>query len=184
MIQQIRALVADRRGSSLVEFGLLLPVIMFLFMAGIDVGRLALVNLKTYNAAASMADLTSRDRTLTVASLNDLFGAAGQIMRPFDIATNGTVILTGVSATVDDDPRIFWQSAGSGTLPAVSSIGTVVNDPAVLPAGITVDADETIIVAEVFYRLEPFFGVPISTTTVRHVAYYRPRLGTLQTIDP
>lgn len=183
IIAKFRAFAVDCRGSSLVEFGLILPVILFLLMAGIDVGRLALANLKIYNAAASMADLASRDKTLTAASLNDLFGAAAQIMQPFDIAADGTVIITGVSADVDNDPRIFWQSTGGGSLVAGSTVGAVVGDPAVLPAGIAMDAQETIIVAEVFYRFEPLFGIPISTTTITHSAFYRPRLGTLRAIE-
>lgn len=180
---RIRALASDRHGSALVEFGLLMPILLILLMAGVDVGRLALANLKTYNAAASMADLASRDETLTAASLNDLFGAAGQIMFPFDIANKGAVILTGVSADVDDDPRIFWQSTGSGSLPSTSSIGTTVGQPAVLPVGVGVDAQETIIVAEVFFQFEPFFGAPVGTTMIRHSAFYRPRLGTLREIE-
>ena len=182
-VERLRLFAADCHGVSAVEFGLALPVLLLLLMASADVGGLALANLKIYNAASSMADLVSRDKTIQTATLNDLYGAATQITNPLDLADNGKVIITSVSADTPDDPRIFWQSSGGGTLPATSEVGTTVGDPANLPADLQVEAQETIIVAEVFYRFKPLFGFLTSDTTIYHSAYYRPRLGTLRTIN-
>ena len=183
LVERLCCFARDCRGLSAVEFGLMLPVILGLFMGSFDVGRLALANLKIFNAASSMADLVARDKKITATTLADLFGAATQIANPFDLSAAGKVIITSVSADTDDDPRIFWQSSGAGTLAANSVVGSVVGAVANLPPDLEVEAQETIIVAEVFYQFVPYFGLLTSTTTVYHSAYYRPRLGTLRQIE-
>ena len=183
IIQRMIRFAADRRGNAIVEFGLILPLLTFVFMGGLDVGQLVVANLKVYNAASSMADLVARDKTISAATLTDLFGAASQVAQPFDLDTNGKVIITSVSADVDNDPRLFWQSE-QGSFSATSVVGTVIGDPATLPPTLQVDAQETIIVSEVFFHFEPIFGLLNTGTTIYHSAYYRPRLGTLREIVP
>ena len=182
--RKLRQFSRDRRGNNLVEFGLILPVLALVFMGSVDVGQLVVAHMKIYNAASSMADLVSRDETISAATLNDLFGAASQVATPFDLATNGKVIITSVSADTDDDPRIFWQQEDAGGFAATSEVGNVVGEPATLPSSLQVDEQETIIVSEVFYDFKPIFGLVSTGTTIYHSAYYRPRLGTLRSVDP
>ncbi len=184
IIKRLHLFAADRRGTSVVEFALILPVLSFVFMGGIDVGQLVLANMKVYNAASSMADLVARDETISAATLTDLFGAASQVAKPLDLGANGKVIITSVSADADDDPRIFWQSEDAGAYAATSAVGSVIGDPATLPPTLQVDDQETIIVSEVFYQFEPIFGLLNTGTVIYHSAYYRPRLGTLREIEP
>jgi Flp pilus assembly protein TadG len=181
---RFRRFAADRRGNSLVEFGLILPILIFVFMGSMDIGQLVVANMKIYNAASSMADLVARDEEISTATLTDLFNAASQVATPLDIGANGIVIITSVSADDDDDPRIFWQQEnGSHTSPSV--VGSTIGESATLPASIQVDAQETIIVSEVFFDFEPIFGILDTATTIYHSAYYRPRLGSLREIsDP
>lgn len=174
---------ADRRGNSMVEFGLIFPLLLIVFMGIIDIGQLLMANLKIYNAASSMADLVSRDEKISAATLTDLFGAASQVADPFDLAANGKVIITSVSADADNDPRIFWQETDAGAYAATSAVGSVVGNSATLPATLQVDDQETIIVSEVFFQFIPIFGLINTGTTISHVAYYRPRLGTLREIE-
>lgn len=183
IIERMIRFAADHRGNSIVEFGLILPLLTVVFMGGMDVGQLVLANLKVYNAASSMADLVARDKTISSATLSDLFGAASQVAQPFDLNGNGKVIITSVSADTDNDPRLFWQSE-QGSFSAASTVGSVVGQSATLPSTLQVDAQETVIVSEVFYHFEPIFGLLNTGTTIYHSAYYRPRLGTLREIEP
>lgn len=61
----------------------------------------------------------------------------------------------------------------------ITGIASATIDP-----GLPIRADETIIVAEIFFNFEPFFGLLLAPSQVRHVAYFRPRLGTLQALGP
>ena len=174
---------ADKRGTSLIEFAVILPVLTLLFMGTVDIGMLAMANMKVYNAASSMADLVARDETISTDTLNDLFGAASQVATPLDLAGSGKVIITSVSADTDDDPRIFWQSEDAGAYMATSEVGSTVGESANLPSTLQVDDQETIIVSEVFYNFVPIFGIVDTSTTIYHSAYYRPRLGSLREIE-
>ncbi|TVR78775.1 MAG: pilus assembly protein [Rhodospirillales bacterium] len=182
MTRLARCLAGDRRGNAMIEFALLAPVMIGIALAGFELGRYALLHLKTFNAASSMADLASRDKALTQSALDSLFAAVGQIVAPFDMASQGRLILTGVSADTDDNPRVFWQAEGGGTLVAASEVGSA-GAAAALPGSISVRANETVVVAEVFYRFEPVFVTWMDPVTIRQDAYYRPRLGTLRSID-
>lgn len=177
-----RRLRQDRRGTAVVEFGLIAPIMAVIALGGFEVGRYALLHLKTFNAASSVADLASRDETLTRSALDGLFSAAREIIRPFDMNRRGRLIVTGVSADVDDAPRVFWQAESGGAVATASDVGAV-GGGAALPPQLSVRARETIIVAEIIYRYEPMFAGWMEPVTVRHAAYYRPRLGSLRTIQ-
>lgn len=183
IVRRLRLFAADKRGNSLVEFGLILPLLTFVFMGSFDIGQLVVAHMKIYNAASSMADLVARDETISTTTLTDLFGAASQVATPFNLGANGKVIITSVSADADDDPRIFWQAEDMGAYAAVSSVGSTIGEPAILPSTLQVDDQETIIVSEVFYQFEPIFGLVNTSSTIYHSAYYRPRLGTLREIE-
>ena len=181
--KRVRRFAADNRGNSMLEFALILPVLSLAFMGGIDIGQLVVAHMKIYNAASSMADLVARDETISADTLDDLFGAASQVATPFDLGAKGKVIITSVSADTDNDPRIFWQAEDAGAYAATSVVGSIVGEPATLPASLQVDDQETIIVSEVFFQFEPIFGLVNTATTIYHSAYYRPRLGTLREIE-
>lgn len=172
----------DAGGAVMLEFALSLPVLIVLIFGTIDIGRLALAHLKMYNAASSLADLASRDETLSTDTVNDLFSAIEHIVRPYTMGPQGRVILTGVSADAPDDPRVFWQVSGAGTLGEASRIGSAGGE-ADLPGTMSIDDQETIIAAEVFYLFQPIFAMPLADTLIHQTAFFRPRLGSLRSLE-
>ena len=174
-------LCGDRRGALVAEFAATMPVLGLLLLAGVEVGRLALVNQKLDRVATSMADLVAQAETLTGTELNSLFASTGHVAWPFDLANEGIVIVSSVSDN-SGTPRINWQRTGGGGLPAGSAIG-VEGGVATLPDGMVVRANETIIVAEVYFDFEPVFvGAIAPAQRLYHRAFFRPRLGTLTTL--
>ena len=54
-----------------------------------------------------------------------------------------------------------------------------------MPAGLTVIDGETVIVAEVMFDYTPWlYDAVIGATQLYHTSFFRPRLGTLTTVDP
>lgn len=173
----------DRKGLTLVEFAFLVPIMVTITLCSIEIGRYALLNQKLQHAATSMADLAARDGALTVAQLDSLFSAVPSITQPFDFASQGRAIVTSVHAADDDDPEVYWQRGGGGTLTATSQIGAPGND-ANIPADLPARAGDTIIVAEIFYEYHPLFDILIEQKILHRTAYVRPRIGLLTTLDP
>ena len=55
---------------------------------------------------------------------------------------------------------------------------------ATLPAGLTVSATESLIVAEVYYNFSPYFFAKVAPAKVLYrPAFFRPRIGDLETIN-
>ena len=185
----------DRRGTVLVEFAFVAPLLVLLLLGCFDVSRLALLHQKMQRTASTVADLVGGEASLTDAALFGLMDAAEHVMQPFALGGDGVVIVSsitvtgsggGVTATMNwqrsgiDSPR---PSAGRLALASVygSPGGTVTP-----PAGITPAAGRsiTVIAAEVWYDYQPLLMPMLeSDAPLHHAAIYRPRFADLAILN-
>ena len=179
----ITRLWRDRRGVAASEFALMLPILVMFGAGTIEYSRLILLTQKLQSGSFILADLTARDRTLSEDQLDNIFLAIDNVIQPFEFAANGRAIVTSIGVDADDDPVVKWQRSGSGTLVATSSLGAP-GAKAALPTGLDIKAGETIIAAEVYFEFKPIFGIGLAPRVIRREAYYKPRLGTLDTLLP
>ena len=179
----LRRLKRDRRGTLAVEMAVATPVVIGLLLSGIEVTRYVLLNQKIERASATMADLVSQSETLSEGSLVNLFGATAYVMDPFDLAVDGQLVVSSISATNNNPARINWQrSFGGGS--GGSAFG-VEGGTATLPAGFVVRDNETVVVTEVFYDYVPaFLGTQLVARGLYNYAVFRPRFSSLATINP
>jgi len=105
------------------------------------------------------------------------------IVAPFELGDDGVILITAIGREGDDDATVLWQRRGAGTLPDPSGFGAQ-GAAATPPAGIAIGPDETIVIAEVMYDYEPLTLRVFSPERITKVSYFRPRLGSLQQIDP
>jgi Flp pilus assembly protein TadG len=166
----------------MVEFAACLPVLMLLLLAGVDLSRLIILNQKMDRVASGMGDLVAQSQTLSSADMTNIYAATGYIATPFDFKDNGVVIVSSISLT-GGVLRINWQSRGSGKLTTVSKIG-VSGGIAKLPTGLTVSGSDTLIAAEVYFNFTSYFGLSVvPNKQLYHSAFFRPRLGSLNTLN-
>ena len=181
---RLRRFLEDRRGAILVELAFAVPILLVLSMGCYDTARYILLHQKLDRAASSMADLVSRPTSISQTQIDSMFSAAVEQVVPFDLATDGRVIVTSVSRAVGDSARIDWQHDGAGALTANSDVGDNPGDAASLPNGFTVREGENVIIAEVFYDFQPTFLTDILTTgVISHLAVRKPRRGNLSTLN-
>ncbi len=173
----------SRRGITSVEFALTAPVLALLFTSLAETGVYLLLHVKLQHAAVSVADLITRDENVNESTVADLFEAVPQILNPFSIAEDGVVVVSAVGRIGNNPTRVLWQRKGAGIVLRNSDIGSE-GETVTDPEGIPVGPDETVVIAELFYNYEPIV-LPIfgPREIVKH-AFYRPRLGSLQEIDP
>jgi Flp pilus assembly protein TadG len=187
LADRLRRLVRGRDGVALVDFALVLPLLLFLLLGCLEVGRYVLLNQKLSRAAIGTSDLVSQAKHAVVADIDQVFAATLHTMRPFTLGTDGVVVITSVSTddTLPVTPTISWQMSGGGTAAFASKVGATVGQPANLPAGFTMEENQDIIIAEVFYDYQPFFfGQVVSPKVIRYVGLHHPRLGPLRTLIP
>jgi Flp pilus assembly protein TadG len=171
-----------QQGVAMVEFALMLPVLLTLFLGTVEVTRFVLVTQKVEKLAHTVSDVTAQSKTVTNATLNQVLVASSDIMNPYSLNTNGRVIISSLyRAPGTPDALVNWRYQGAGTFSASSKLGAV-GAKATMPAAFTFDERENVIAAEVYYQFSPLFSGPFfGTTTLYRVAFYKPRLGTLIT---
>jgi hypothetical protein len=169
-----------RRGVAALEFALTLPI-WVVFLAGMTDGAYCmLINEKTDRIAYTVTNIVTQYQNITIANLNDIVQAAGQLMQPFSFGNNGLVIVTSIYKPTGQSPVIEWQYVGGGTLTKVSQIGTTGGTP-ILPNGLTLNDNDNVIISEVYYNFTPMFpgADPFTSGTVYRVGIYKPRLSPL-----
>lgn len=183
MFRFLRRIRRDTRGVSALEFALLLPVLVVLAVGTIEFGRLILLTQKLQNGTFILADLAARDRTLSEEQLQNIFLALATLIEPFEFANSGTAIVSSVVSPASGPALIAWQRQGAGALTAQSAVGAA-GAVADLPDTLVLAPNETLIVSEIVYSYTPIFGMLASDQTLRRTAYFKPRLGTLETLLP
>ncbi|HKJ75371.1 MAG TPA: TadE/TadG family type IV pilus assembly protein [Alphaproteobacteria bacterium] len=179
----LRSLRRNGKGSILIETALVIPVIMVLITGGFEVTRFALLYQKVNRIAVSMADLVSQAKTINETDISGLFDAVVHIGEPFDVTNNGEVIISSIGLK-NGVPTVNWQRSGGGHYSGTSHVGTEGGN-ATLPSGFVLHAGDTVIIAEAFYNYHPALFTDIMKPTVLYnIAYYRPRLGTLDQVQP
>ncbi|MFC3052509.1 TadE/TadG family type IV pilus assembly protein [Kordiimonas pumila] len=172
----------NKEGSVLVEIALSIPIFLGLLTGMVEVGSYLLLHMKMQHTVVAIADLVTRDETINEATMTDIFQAVPQVMAPYNKSADTLMMVSSISQLEDEQPTIFWQRSGGGTLSAASGYGEE-GDTATLPADITMRDDETVLVTEIFYRYEPLVFRFLPNQTLKRTAFFRPRIGALQQID-
>jgi Flp pilus assembly protein TadG len=185
LLQFIFGFGRDRRGSVLMELAIGLPILVMILLGCFEAARFVLLDQKIARVAASTADLVAQADGITEAQITDLFSAADDTATPFDLAGAGRVIITSVSRPTSADATVAWQRISAGTVAATSTIGAA-GQTATLPAGLTLQQGENVIIAEVFYNYAPVFigATKFTATSLYQVAYNRPRIINLTQVTP
>lgn len=181
----------DERGFAAAEFALWLPLILLILFGCFEATRYIMIHQKLDRAATQVADLVSQADALTASQLDDIYNAAIAQMQPYDIDTQGEIIISSIYRTGGDDTVIWQRNRGSAGSSQVGAEG----GPATLPNNFSLTDNENTIVAEVIYSYEPvffgalagmknlsgdpLFGDMFQATTFLHNAWARPRGGNL-----
>ena len=160
-------LANDTRGLSAVEFALILPVMITMYMGAVEFSHALTVDRRVTSVASSAADLAAQSKEVTSDSILDIFTAANSIMQPYS-ATPISIVLTSVIADEDNETNVSWSCAHNGSARADGAAFSI-------PAGLT-QPYSSVIVAEVTYTYTPPVGEFISGNILMNETFYlRPR---------
>ncbi len=142
------SLCRDRAGMAAVEFALLLPILLALFMVGLALSDGIACNRKVTSTAKSVADLTTRYASVTSSDVTTILAASAQILVPYD-ATRATVRVSEVLVTGGTSSTVVWSRASNGTALAA-------NAAVPIPSGMAATGSY-LILGEVSYAYTPLF---------------------------
>jgi len=168
-------------GVAAVEFALIAPFMLILLLGGYELARFIVVQQKAEKMAFSIADVVTQFDAdeFDVNDVNLAFSATAQIMKPYTFGADGRAILSSVyKDPKDQKPKVKWQCKTTG-LTNTSAVGAVGAD-ATLPASLTLEDKDNVVVSEVYYKFTPLLKKVITQPIVIYrVAMFRPRLGQL-----
>ncbi len=150
----LRRLIAERSGVSAVEFALVAPVMILLFMGTVELPRAYTTGQHAHRAARSMADLISR-RTLTTQEVDGVYKTGRSIVAPYD-ATDAKIILTSAGVYLQRDGSFKAKVCSSNAVNAVKYVAST--DLGAPPPSEAVDKARYVI-AKLTIEYKPIFNI-------------------------
>jgi Flp pilus assembly protein TadG len=174
----IERLARDQRGVSAVEFALLLPLMLTLYLGAVETSSAVAVDRKVTLAARSVADLISQAASVSTTDVNNILDAATAVTAPYS-GTPLKVVVTQVKIDANNNATVDW-SAAKGTGASARGAGSGVTVPDTLKV-----ANTYLIMGEVSYAYTPVIGYVLTGTLNLHdQIFMRPRQSTSVTKTP
>ena len=147
-----RALRRCERGVAAVEFGLLAPLLLLMFIGTVEISRAIEMDRRFAQVTAMVGDLVAREKTITNADLDKVFDIAQLVMSPYDSTQlNLSVVSVKASSTSATNTKVEWAYPfHSGANYAQCAAYT-------LSTGL-VSKGGSVIVVESNYKWQPLFG--------------------------
>jgi Flp pilus assembly protein TadG len=170
-----RRFVADRSGSSVVEFALLLPLMMTMYFGSIQVTDAISADRQVTLVASTVAEITSQYSQVATSDVTNILNASASVMAPFSVTSaNATVTLTSVTIDGTGKATVAWSQSLYGT----ARSGIVTN---LIPAGLLVP-NTSVIWGEATYSYRPTIGWGlVGTVPMSDQIFLRPRQSTTVT---
>lgn len=164
---RLRAFARDCRGVSALEFALIAPVMILLYLGAVDLSLALSVDRKVTSAASALADLVAQDDVITDDEMTDILNASAVIVAPFDPAPL-QVRVSSVMMDSDGDVEVQWSDA-RGRTPYAEG------DTVTMPSGV-LQPNRSIILVEVAYRHDTLFSeLGVGRFNIDESFYLRPR---------
>ncbi len=159
----------DQHGTSAVEFAMLLPLMITLYLGSVEISQGIGIDRKVTLTTRTVADLASQVSSINNADMTNMLTASAAVIAPYDTSK---LQVTVSAVTIDSNgvAKVAWSDTLGGTKRAVGSTVT-------LPAAINVP-NTTLIWSEVAYSYKPAIGYVVTgTLNLSDQIWMRPRLS-------
>lgn len=165
--RRIADFARDRRGVSAVEFALLLPMMMTLYLGSVETSQGIAANRKVTLAAHTLADLASQYTDITNADMSNILAAGPAILAPFPTASIQEVV-SEISINAQGVATVVWSDTLNG---AALTVGQVVSVPSSLAV-----PNSSLVLSQVQYNYSPIYGYVLTgSITLHDQIFVRPR---------
>ncbi len=171
-----RRLFQDRSGLSGLEFAILLPLIVMLFAATLDLGEALMVNRRVNQIATTTSDIVTQEADWSNQQLKTLLDGSTSILEPF-VADPATVLVSVLDIDSKGKATVNW-SYGYNT----TALSAGAQSPVDIPSTIK-EPGVQIVVTVVNFEMTTTFTSLLSKVTgldsyqLSSNAFARPRVG-------
>lgn len=166
--------IHDVRGVNAVEFALVAPMLVGLYIGSAETALGVSINRKVSRVSSTVSDLIAQSQAITAEDIDATMNAAYGIMAPMsqEKINKLRIVVTGVDIDANKNTKVLWSRAkGAGATAAA------LNSSYSIPSNIKI-ANTFIVVAHVQYDYTPNLGGNITgSINFDKKNYLRPRIG-------
>ena len=154
-----RRFLASQRGVAAIEFAMIMPVLLILFLSSFDVGNAIIVYLKVRTATYELAAITNQygigsTAQISPSTMSAILSATSQVMAPYS-STSTAVTISQIRAGSASSATVSWSQTVNGTQLSGTYTG--------LPANMAKNSCNNkypcyFILSSVSYNYTPLFG--------------------------
>lgn len=172
----IRRFGRNERGAAAVEFALILPFLVTLYLGSIEASSLFTVDRRVEVISGTMADLVARwnpnEGILPKDTLKDYFQAAQGIITPYS-TTGLTQVLTVVKVSAAGAATVLWSCGWNGGVAASANSSYSLGTEMMLRS-----KSGYVVTAMTAYAYKPVLGMVFtSAINLENEAVFLPRFG-------
>jgi Flp pilus assembly protein TadG len=157
----------ERRGLAALEFSLLLPVMLTLYLGSYEVTTAVAVQRKVTLTARAVADLSSQFTSIANSDMSNILNASSDIIAPY-AAADLQVVVSELSVNAQGQASVVWSDTLNGTARPVGEVVTI-------PTSLAVP-NTYLILGEASYSYDPTYGYVVTgTMTLSDQIYVEPR---------
>lgn len=182
----LRRFAAATGGVAAVEFALVVPLLLMLYLGSIEASSLYTVDRRVTVISGAVGDLIARwdpgDGSIPQATIDDYFTAAEVIMTPYD-ATGLEQVVSLLWINSTGTTKVLWSKATGGAAPR----STNSTYPLAATTQMNVVARGTsggwLVVSESLYPYKPVMGLVFQNAlNLDHTSFFLPRFGECITV--
>jgi Flp pilus assembly protein TadG len=169
--ERLRRFAVDQDGVSAVEFALLLPLMITLYLGGVEISQAVSADRKTTLVAHTIGDLISQASCISSTEMTNIFNAAKAVVYPYNTA-NLKAVTTRVDMDKDGKATVVWSNVLNSATPRSGDVSSLIPTTLKTP-------NSSLIWSEAFFTYKPTIGYVITgQLTLNDQIFLRPRLST------
>ncbi|AYD03365.1 TadE/TadG family type IV pilus assembly protein [Neorhizobium sp. NCHU2750] len=177
LIDRLRLFGRDVRGVGGVEFALIAPLLLALYITSFELTVGLSFSKRVTRSASTIADLVTQQSSVASTDLQQMINVTNSIFTPYT-PENLSIKITGITLDASGNPTVAWSWAQDGSRPYAT--GTAVSD---VPTDMRT-ASTFLVRSEVSVTHQLLMFMPglmpnqLRTLTLSRQFFYRQRVGT------
>src|SRR5471032_852045 len=155
ILGKISKIARDQRGVSAVEFALLAPMMIGLYLGCVEISQGVSADRKVSLVSAALANLSAQVSTISTTDMTNILDASSAIISPYS-ASLLKMTVTCLKIDANKNVTVKWSVTRGGT----ANSGTMT-----IPSALAV-ANTQLILAEASYNYVPIIGTALAANIV------------------
>ena len=175
-IRLLRRFVGDRSGIGAVEFAIIVPILLMIYITSFELTIGFSVAKRATNAAGSIADIVTQKNTVDkpyLATMNDVSAA---VLAPY-VATGAKLKISGIKIDPTGKPTYLWSWNQDNGRPYTNGATASVPDDMKTPNSFLVRAEVTVPHTLLMF-MPNFMPNTLNTININRDYYFTRRQGT------